>query len=180
MESLGERPEAERVRVELRAPNWSDEAEFVELRRASRAFLERWEATLDGEDPFGVERFRRFMQRGLRRRRYLIRRIATGELVGAVSLSEIDREARSAILGYWIGAAHARQGLMSEALALVLDVASKEFDLVRVVALVLPENEPSRALLRKLGFEFEAIEPRHRIVAGVMRDHERWVRALDA
>jgi len=171
---------AQGTRVALFDPSWSDEGEFVELRLASRAFLAPWEATIDGEDPFRVERFRRFMQRGARRRRFLIRRNDTGELVGAVSLSEIDRDAHSAIVGYWIGAAHARQGFMSEALGLALEIARSELGVARVTAFVLPENAPSRALLSKLGFSLELVEPRHQIVAGVMRDHERWARTLSA
>ena len=168
--------------VELFEPRWSDEAEFVALRRASREFLAPWEADLDGEDPFGPERFRRFMARGATRRRFLVRRARAGEsggeLVGAVSLSELDRDSGQATLGYWIGAAHARQGLMSAAIELALGFGRRELGVRRVAAYVLPENEPSRGLLRRLGFRCESIAPRYRMVAGAVRDHERWTREL--
>lgn len=161
--------------VELSEPEWSDEGEFVELRLASREFLAPWEATIDGEDPFGAQRFHRFMQRGPSRRRFLIRRRDDGRLAGAISLSAIDRERGSAIVGYWIGAPHARQGLMGEALALVLEFARVELGLRRVEAYVLPENAASIALLERSAFGFEELAPRFRFVAGAMRDHERWV-----
>jgi ribosomal-protein-alanine N-acetyltransferase len=166
------------ARVELCEPNWSDEAEFVGLRLASRDFLAPWEATLEGLDPFGPERFRRFMVRGPTRRRFLIRSRERGGLVGALSFSEVDRARRSATVGYWIGAEHARQGLMSEALALGLAWARSELALERIDAYVLPENNASIALLIRCGFALDALVPRYRVVAGRMRDHERWTLAF--
>ncbi len=168
------------VRVALCEPSWSDEEEFVALRLASREFLAPWEATLEGLDPFGPERFRRFMARGPTRRRFLIRSRDGGELVGALSFSEVDRARRTATVGYWIGAEHARQGLMSEALPLGLAWACSELDLERIDAYVLPENDASIALLVKCGFALDAVVPRYRVVAGRMRDHERWTLALAA
>jgi ribosomal-protein-alanine N-acetyltransferase len=159
---------------------WSDEAEFVALRLASRGFLEPWEATLDGLDPFGPERFQRFMARGPTRKRFLIRSRASGSLMGALSFSELDRAAHSSTVGYWIGVDYARQGLMSEALALAVDWGALELQLERIDAFVLPENAPSIALLRKCGFALASLVPRYRIVAGRMRDHERWTRSLRA
>lgn len=166
--------------VELRAPQAGDEAEFVALRRASRDFLAPWEATPSSHDPFGPERFRRFVRRTANRRRFLVRRRDDGALVGAVSLTDIERERRCATLGFWVGAEHARQGLMGEALGLVLAWSASALRIERVHAYVLPENAASLALLRKCGFVLEAFAPRHRVVAGRLRDHELWTRAFDA
>lgn len=161
-------------RVLLRAPEPSDESEFVALRLASREFLAPWEATSSSHDPFGPERFRRFVLRSSDRRRFLLHRRDDGRLAGALSLSRIDRVRRCAAIGFWIGAQHARQGLMGEALSLLLAWSESGLGLERVDAYALPENAASIALLRKCGFSFEATAPDHRVVAGRSRDHELW------
>lgn len=164
--------------VRLRPPEPCDEAEFVALRRSSRDFLAPWEAASSSHDSFGPERFRRFAVRSADRRRFLVQRRDNGRLAGALSLSAIDRERRCATIGFWIGAEHARQGLMGEALSVLLPWSATQLGLERVHAFVLPENAASLALLRKCGFTFEALAPRHRVVAGRSRDHELWTRVL--
>jgi len=168
------------ARVRLRPPCAADEAQFVALRAASRAFLAPWEATLDGHDAFGPERFQRFLVRADDRRRFVLMRRDSGRLAGALSLSRIEWRSRTARVGFWIGAEHARQGLMSEALELVARWSAAALGLERLEAFVLPENAPSRSLLAKHGFVFERLSPAHCVVAGRLRDHELWTRALDA
>ncbi len=171
-------PELCGARVRLRPPAPADEAAFVALRVASRDFLAPWEADAPDHDAFGPERFRRFLARSAARRRWLLERRDDGRIAGAVSLTRIDTRARSATAGFWIGAEHARQGLMSEALELVLAWSARGLGLAQVRAWVLPENEPSRALLGKLGFVRESERGESRSVAGRVREHELWTRAL--
>ena len=96
-------------------------------------------------------------------------------IVGSVSVGEIDRAKRTATLGYWIGAKHARRGYMTEALgALLRDVLPRE-GLETIHAYVLPENVASKRVLEKLGFRREGTAPQYRTLRGEPRDHERWV-----
>lgn len=165
--------------VALSAPSAGDEREFVELRRASRAFLAPWEASGGDHDPFGPERFQRFLARRGSSQRFVLRRCQDGALVGALSLTRIEPVARSAQLGFWLGEAHTRRGYMSEALALVERWAAAERGLAVLEAQVLPENSASRALLGKLGYRREATTtPLVRAVAGREREHELWLRYL--
>lgn len=167
------------VRVVLRSPRASDEREFVELRRASRAFLAPWEASGGDHDPFGPERFQRFLARRSSSQRFVLRRGDDGTLVGAVSLTRIDSAARSAQLGFWVGEEHTRRGYMSEALELVERWAALERGLARLEAHVLPDNGASLALLEKLGFRRDSTAtPLVRDVAGRKREHELWLRCL--
>ena len=169
--------------VALSAPSAGDEREFVELRRASRAFLAPWEASGGDHDPFGPERFQRFLARRRSSQRFVLRRCEggalAGKLVGALSLTRIDPVARSAQVGFWVGEEHTRRGYMSEALALVERWAADERALAVLEAQVLPENSASRALLEKLGYRREATTtPLVRAVAGREREHELWLRYL--
>jgi ribosomal-protein-alanine N-acetyltransferase len=166
------------TRVTLRLPGPSDEAAFVELRRASRAHLEPWEpAPPDGHDPWGPAEFARYLDalRATQRKRWLVWRREDDALLGACSVTGIQRGVlQSAALDYWIGAPFARQGYMSEALALLLHEAFGPLELHRVEALVLPTNEPSRRLLARLGFRYEGVSMSLVHVRGAWRDHERW------
>ncbi len=177
-ESSWESPELCGARARLRPATQRDEAAYVALRLASREFLAPWEADASDHDPFGPERFRRFIACRADRRRWLIERRDDGRLAGALSLTRVDLSTRSASLGFWVGAEHARRGLMAEALGLVLAWSESSLGLAQVRASVLPENSASRALLAKLGFELESEPSETRSVAGRQREHELWTRAL--
>lgn len=105
----------------------------------------------------------------------LIKRRADGVVVGALELSQIVMGVfRSAYLGYYLGAPYAGQGLMSEAIALVLNHAFTEMGLHRVEANIQPDNAASLALVAKLGFVREGYSRRYLKIRGRWRDHERW------
>ena len=169
--------------VFLRRPTPRDRAEFVDLRRESRAFLKRWEpASVDGPDAFGAAAFTRLLRlaRGPRSRRLLVCLVDTGEIVGQVSLSDITGEPfRSCYLGYWIGARFARRGYMTEAVRLALGYAFRVLKLHRVEANIVPENEASLALARRSGLRREGYSPRLLRIDGRWRDHERWALTVE-
>jgi len=96
-------------------------------------------------------------------------------LLGAINLSEIVRgKFQSGYLGYYIGAAHAGQGYMTEALQLMLAVAFRRLRLHRVEANIQPNNDASIRLVKRAGFRREGYSPRYLKIAGQWRDHERW------
>lgn len=163
-------------RVLLRAPRPADEREFLALRAASREFLAPWEPDLPGVDPAGAELFARYMRFGprFRRSRLLVCACDDGRILGSITLSEIDAE--RAVLGYWIGAPHARQGFMGEALELLAAHAFGALRLRELEAFVLPENERSKRLLTRLAFEHVGSAPAYRVLRGEARNHERWLR----
>lgn len=165
-------------RVFLRYPRLSDEREFLDLRRASRRFHAPWEPSPPpGVDPYGSRAFATYLElaQGERTRRTLVCDLEHGEILGALNLSEIVRGAfQSAFLGYWVGAAHAGAGYMTEGLGLLLDHAFGPLGLHRLEANIRPENTPSIALVRRAGFRFTGVSPRYLKIRGRWRDHEHW------
>jgi len=159
-------------RVYLRHPRKADAEEFNRLVIASRSFLHPW--VTPASTP---EAYARYLQ-GSRRESvcaFLVCRIDDRRIVGVCTLSHILRgNLQQAFLGYWVGAAFARRGYMTEALNLVLRYGFGSLRLHRIEANVQPENVSSKALLVRTGFRLEGFSPRYLKVVGRWRDHERW------
>jgi ribosomal-protein-alanine N-acetyltransferase len=151
------------------------------LRRRSAAFLKRWEPV----PPRGRRAAMLFdawlrSSRNGRHEKLLICRREDGAILGAINLNEIVRgPSQSCFLGYWIGASHARQGYMTEALQLALRHAFGTLRLHRVEANIMPVNRPSLALVKRAGFRREGYSPRYLKIAGRWADHERWALLSD-
>ncbi len=81
----------------------------------------------------------------------------SGKLVGRVGLSEIDTVNRSAELGYMLRTDAEGSGVMTEAARGLLTCAFEPRHLHRVVAYADCENERSRRVLARLGFQPEGV-----------------------
>lgn len=98
----------------------------------------------------------------------------TKKIIGMVGLRSWSHEHRHAEVGYWLGLNYQRQGIMSEALTLVLDFAFKKVKLNRVQAGVMRPNVASAQLLKKLGFKYEGCSRRHFFRNGRWQDDLRF------
>lgn len=157
-------------RVVLRPPRSRDAALFVAAASASAEFHAPWVRAPADHDQFQsyVRRTRRPDQLG-----YLV--TVGDELAGVVNVNNIIFGGLcSGFLGYYALAGFERQGLMTEAVSLVVGHAFGSLDLHRLEANIQPGNEPSKALVRRLGFRREGFSPRYLRIDGEWRDHERW------
>ena len=169
--------------VSLRYPVEADAQEMVRIRSESRAFLEPWEATPDVvTDPFADDWFARFLKssRCEASHRLLICHLHDGRILGQVGLGGIMRGAfQSCFIGYWIAAKEARRGYGTEGVALAVSYCFGALALHRVEANIIPVNEPSKRLVRKLGFRFEGLARRYLRIAGHWQDHEHWAITIE-
>jgi ribosomal-protein-alanine N-acetyltransferase len=159
-------------RVYLRHPRKADVNEFTRLVIASRSFLHPW--VTPASTP---EAFARYLQNSHRASvcAFVICRVEDQRIIGACNLSQIFRgNLRQAFLGYWVGAAFSGRGYMTDALHLALRYAFKNLKLHRIEANIQPENEDSKRLAARVGFQLEGFSPRYLKVVGRWRDHERW------
>lgn len=76
-----------------------------------------------------------------------------GEPVGVVNVRHVHRD--RPMLSYWLAPEHQGEGYGGEAVELFLDTLFRDYDVHGVTARVFDFNEPSRALLERLGFERE-------------------------
>jgi len=169
--------------VLLAHPQARDEEEFFKLIRASAEFHEPWEPLpppgLKHDSP---ERFRNLLQQdaGDTHEKLFIRRRDSGALVGMINLNNIVRGVfLCGSLGYWVGVPFARQGVMTEALRLMLRHAFATLGLHRVEANLMARNVASQALVRRAGFRCEGVSLHMLKIGGVWEDHERWALLAD-
>ena len=163
--------------VRLRPPRRGDYQEWAELRSRSRAFLQPWEPSWPADD-LTRSAFRRRLDAYARERaagtayRFLVLRSQDDVLVGGLSLSNVRRGvAQTATLGYWAGEPYAGRGYTTDAVRAAVRFAFKTLGLHRVEAACVPENDRSRRVLEKAGFESEGRAREYLKINGVWRDH---------
>jgi ribosomal-protein-alanine N-acetyltransferase len=164
-------------KVTLRLPQMSDFEEWAALRETSRAFLVPWEPTWPTDD-LSRASFRRRLKRYAEDQRndlaypYFIFRNEDQKLVGGLTVTNIRRGvAQAGSLGYWMGAAYARQGYMTAAVRALVAFAFSTLKLHRVEAACIPENTASVRLLEKTGFVREGYAREYLCINGSWHDH---------
>ncbi len=164
-------------KVTLRFPQTSDFEEWAALRATSRAFLVPWEPSWPADD-LSRASFRRRLKRYAEDQRndlaypYFIFRSEDQKLVGGLTVTNIRRGvAQAGSLGYWMGAAYARQGYMTAAVRALVAFAFSTLKLHRVEAACIPENTASVRLLEKTGFVREGYAREYLCINGSWHDH---------
>jgi ribosomal-protein-alanine N-acetyltransferase len=159
-------------RVTIRPVRVEDGPELIAANLASMALHEPWVSPCRDEMSFMGYVARCDGDRSIG---FVARDADSGRIAGIVNLSEIVRGFfQSAYMGYYGMAGLNGRGLMGEAVRLVVTHAFRELGLHRVEANIQPGNEPSRALVKRLGFRQEGYSPRYLKIDGDWRDHERW------
>ncbi len=173
------------ARMVLRPPVVGDYRSWSELRRTSSEFLKPWEPAwaTDHLTRRGfvarVRRAHRSIREGTAVPLFLSRR-SDGCLLGAITLENIRRgPSQSGMIGYWIGAEHARQGYMREALTATVRYAFDVIDLSRVESACLPENAASRRLLGACGYRCEGVAQGYLKINGLWRNHVLYANLRD-
>ena len=97
-------------------------------------------------------------------------------IVGQISIGAICYGAmRSGVIGYWVDESYIGRGFAPTAVAVLADWALADAAgprLHRLEIAVLPENERSLAVARKVGARYEGTRSRYMYVRGQWRDHE--------
>lgn len=163
--------------IMLRPGEPRDAAAWIDTREASRAHLTRWEPDWRSAD-LTVDAVKTRLRAQSRMRRepshislFVFRR-TDNALVGGVTLSAIRyHAARSAQIGYWIGARHVRQGYARAAVEAVIAHAFDRMGLNRIEAACQPTNVASRRVLAGAGFRQEGYARDYLFINGAWRDH---------
>lgn len=173
----GQEPVLSGEGVYLRYPEAGDYPQWSVLRGASKAFLSPWEPSW-AADELTRSAYRRRLRRYDSEIRndaaypFFVFRAKDHALVGGCTLSNVRRGVcQSASLGYWVGESHARRGYTRAAVTAILPFVFETLGLHRLEAACIPDNEPSRRLLNKLGFREEGHARGYLQINGEWRDH---------
>lgn len=80
-----------------------------------------------------------------------------GDIAGMIGLHGIDWQNRSASLGYWLAEPFQGRGLITQACRSYIGHLFGALDLNRVEIRAATENQRSRAVAERLGFQFEGV-----------------------
>jgi len=170
-------------RLYIRHPAKGDRAEWCELWDASWNFLKPWfprptsAAAGAADSRFSSMLNTCNLHTG---QQHLVCRRSDDRIVGMVNLGQIFHGPfRNCYMGYWVGEAFAQNGYTSEGVRLVLQRAFGKLELHRVEANIIPQNDASISLARRIGFREEGYSPRYLKIAGQWQDHVRFAMTLE-
>ena len=92
------------------------------------------------------------------------------KVIGGLALRNLDLASRRIEIAYALVQRYWRQGIMTEAIRLLLDLCFARLELNRVEASVLAENAASCRMLEGLGFRCEGIMRQRDFIKGALRD----------
>ena len=169
--------------IRLRLVEAGDATAYAAAYDANRAHLAPWDPVRD-ESFYTVEWHRGLVAQYLRdhadgRAARFVFAHDDGHILGAVNIANIVRGAfHSADLGYWVDASIVGRGMMSRAVAIVIEHARDRLGLHRLQAATLVDNASSQRVLLRNGFDRIGMAPKYLRIAGKWQDHLLFQRIL--
>ncbi len=103
---------------------------------------------------------------------FVIVHLETKQIIGLIMLTEVVRDnLQSCWIGYFLDHTYNGQGIMTEAVTLVVQYAFEQLHFHRLEAGVMPHNLGSIRVLEKAGFEREGLARKNVKINGVWQDH---------
>lgn len=81
----------------------------------------------------------------------------TGEFVGTLGLNNLSTWSKKAEIGFELHPSYWNKGITTEAVKEVLRYSFEDLEIFRIGAITYPQNEPSKQLLKRLGFKEEGL-----------------------
>lgn len=167
-------PEAD---FRLETPKLSDYLSWKSARERNREHLQPFEPVWK-DDAFLKSTFRRFVEHAQNDLVndggvvLFLKRLADDEVIGGINLRNIRRgSADMGTLGYWIASEYGGAGRMKRSVARVVEFGFWNYELHRIEAACVPENESSAKVLLANGFEEEGFAKSYLRINGKWRDH---------
>jgi ribosomal-protein-serine acetyltransferase len=119
--------------------------------------LEEWMPWAEKQDLAATKRFIAATEKQLSSNDGFQAAIAPdGPIIGVVGFHSVDWVNRNTSIGYWLTGAARGKGVMTTAVAALLDHGFSEWKLHRIEIHCAPDNHRSRAIPERLGFREEA------------------------
>ena len=151
-------------RVALHVPGESD-LPFVTKWR-NHPDVRRWMPRSRPETPDDTEAFYEEFVKGENDSGVPLLVCVDGDPVGMVTLFLVEADSRRARMGAWLTPEAQGQGYGTEAASLLVEYAFEERGLRKLVANARADNDPSRAVIERLGFREEGRQREHYLIEG--------------
>jgi ribosomal-protein-alanine N-acetyltransferase len=168
-------------RLILRSLDVIDTQQLNEYILRNKYFLSPWEPATD-EQYFSEQGARELVEKQNdeivnRKGIYLYIFLKDGQkLIGSIAVSNIIYGAfQSCFVGYKLDEQEINKGYMTEALRKVIEICFHEYKLHRIEANVIPKNDRSISVLKKLGFVEEGRSLKYLKINGAWEDHIHYV-----
>lgn len=145
--------------IELREFSDGDAAQLYEVIDSNRAYLREWLFWVDlTTEVNGSAVFIQSVTETNSAKQSLVLGIWRGDqLLGAISLVDINYESKIAQLGYWIAEAEQGKGYITASCKALITHAFENFAIEQIHIRCIAENERSHAVIRRLGLSCSTI-----------------------
>jgi len=93
-----------------------------------------------------------------------------GKIIGKIGFVELNHKYKNGEIGYWLSADYQGEGIMTQAVKVLMKYGFEELHLNRIVIGAISENWPSRKIPERLGFQLEGIFRENRFYRGQFWD----------
>ncbi len=94
------------------------------------------------------------------------------EIIGSICFQNLLKDPYySCSLGYKFSQKHQHLGYAAESISKGIDILFNEYNLHRVDAFIMPNNNSSLKLIERLGFEYEGTSKSYARINGIWADH---------
>ncbi|MGY3926861.1 GNAT family N-acetyltransferase [Aeromonas simiae] len=94
-----------------------------------------------------------------------------GEVVGAIAYNQIDRRLGVVVIGYWLAERCQGKGIITRACRALIQHAFEQMGMEKVAINTAVDNQASRAVCERLGFQLEGINRNAERLQRGMVDH---------
>ena len=165
-------------RLVLRTPKIEDASILTRFIQSNKGYFEKWEPIRISSfytNESQLKRIAQFLTATNQVKFYIFRKEKPDQIIGEIGLSNIVRGVfQNCNLAYKLDEKHTGQGYMKESLRAVIEYVFEELELHRIEANIIPKNNKSINLIKKLGFEREGLSKKLLKINGEWQDHYRY------
>lgn len=126
--------------------------------------------------PYTINDAKNWIKNNLTNKNLLLAIEINNEPVGSIGIIyQNDIHRRGAEIGYWLAEEFWNQGIMTEAIKILIQHVFNNSDIIRIHAGVFASNTASSKILKKAGFKLEAIHKKAVFKKGKLMDEHIYV-----
>ncbi len=158
--------------IYMRALSTDDASEVYQVIDSNRIYLRRWLPWVDATDsPAVVENvIRRWTEQREKGSDFVFGIFMDGNYKGNIGLHNIDRDNKTAEIGYWLEEKSQGSGIMTKCVRMLIEYAFNTLELNTISIHCALGNTKSRSIPERLGFTEAGIKKDGENLYGIMHD----------